>query len=291
MSKLTDSLHKLSRLQTFLFVPADRPERYIRALESGVGAVIIDLEDAVAPDKKDQARLTLAEKFETLPIEDKGRILIRINSSSTQWHAADCILIEQLSKQGLGGVMFPKAENVEDLNLLTNKLEEPTVLIPLIESVKGLDSINEIAIAPKVLRLAFGHLDFQVDTGLACDVEEIELTSVRLEFVLASKRAGLASPIDGVTTDWKDTARLEKDAQRSKRGGFGAKLCIHPIQVSTVQNVFNPTDLEILWAKRVIEAANLANGGVVSLDGRMVDMPVVLQAQRILTINNELDVS
>lgn len=159
------------------------------------------------------------------------------------------------------------------------------ILIPLIESGKGLDTVDAIAGAPQVLRLAFGHLDFQVDLGLSCDPDELELASVRLMLVMASRRADLPMPIDGVTADWKDVARLEKDAHRARRGGFGGKLCIHPSQVAIVQKAMGPTPDEVAWAKRVVEAAEAAAGGVVSLDGRMVDMPVVLHAQRLLALD------
>lgn len=132
--------------------------------------------------------------------------------------------------------------------------------------------------------MAFGHLDFQVDLGLSCDPDELELTSVRLALVMASRRANLTLPIDGVTVEWKDTARMDSDARRARRGGFGAKLCIHPSQVTIVQQALGPTPDEVAWAKRVVAAAQAAAGGVVSLDGRMVDMPVVLHAQRLLAL-------
>jgi citrate lyase subunit beta/citryl-CoA lyase len=275
----------LALARTFLFVPADRPERYGRALVAGPGGVIIDLEDAVSPENKVQARSTLAHAFAALATEDKRRILVRVNAFATQWHEEDRALVAQLSAQGLGGVVFPKAENAADLVPMAETVGRDGVLIPLIESVKGLDAIDAIASAPQVLRLAFGHLDFQVDLGLSCDPDELELASVRLKLVMASRRADLAMPIDGVTVDWKDVARLEKDALRARRGGFGAKLCIHPSQVPIVLEALGPTPDEVAWARRVLEAARAAAGGVVSLDGRMVDMPVVLHAQRLLALD------
>jgi citrate lyase subunit beta/citryl-CoA lyase len=128
----------------------------------------------------------------------------------------------------------------------------------------------------------FGHLDFQADLGLACDVDETELVPVRLALVAASRRAGLAAAVDGVTVALTDSERLASDAARSRRGGFGAKLCIHPSQVAIVNQAFSPTAAEIDWAQRVVAGSQAAGGGAFSLDGRMVDPPVLLLAQQTL---------
>ena len=152
----------------------------------------------------------------------------------------------------------------------------------MIESVAGLDAVDALAASPQVLCLVFGHLDFQADAGMACGPDEAELVPVRLALVLASRRAGLAPPVDGVTADWRDTARLTAEASRARRGGFGAKLCIHPDQVTGVAAAFSPSADELAWASRVCDAVRAAGGGVVNVDGRMVDGPVVKLAERLL---------
>ncbi|QDL37379.1 hypothetical protein EUB48_08915 [Rhodoferax sediminis] len=139
-----------------------------------------------------------------------------------------------------------------------------------------------LAASPQVVRLAFGNLDFQADLGLACDPDEAELVPVRLALVLASRRATLAAPIDGITASTTDPVRIQTDAQRSRRAGFGAKLCIHPAQVAVVNAALAPTPAELEWARRVLAAYAQAGGGVFSLDDRMVDAPVVRLAQRIV---------
>lgn len=133
--------------------------------------------------------------------------------------------------------------------------------------------------------MAFGHLDFQVDLGMACEPDEQELVPVRSALVLPSRNAGIAAPIDGVTVDWKDAGALERDAMRARRAGFGAKLCIHPDQVPIVVRSFGPTPAELVWAARVLAAWEASDGGVVSLDGRMVDAPVVQLAQRLIALD------
>jgi len=269
--------HPLAHARSFLFVPADRPQRHVRALASGADAVIVDFEDAVAPDRKAAARDGFA-----LPGADLPRVLLRINACGTPWHDGDLAVAARLAGEGLGGVMLPKAERAADLARVAEALGPQAVLVPLIESAAGLAAVDEIAAVPGVRRLAFGHLDFQADLGLACEADESELVPVRLALVLASRRAGLAPPIDGVTPDWRDTQRLAAEARRARRGGFGAKLCIHPDQVATVHAALSPSAEELAWARRVRAAIDAAGGGVANLDGRMVDAPVVRLAERLL---------
>lgn len=276
--------HPLALVNTFLFVPATRPERFAKALLSGAGGVIIDLEDAVAAADKLAARSALMAGVAALPAEQRARVLVRINAVGTAWHADDVAAAAGLVALGVAGVMLPKAERAEDLAVLAKALtgspEGQCVLVPLVESLAGLDALDDLARAPHVVRLALGHIDLQVDLGMACGDDESELASVRLALVMASRRAGLASPIDGVTTATGDAARLQRDAARSRRFGFGAKLCIHPAQVAGVHAAFAPTTQELAWSHRVLEAAHEHGSGAFSLDGRMVDAPVLRIAER-----------
>lgn len=271
----------LALARSFLFVPATRPERFAKALASGADAVIIDLEDAVAPTDKEVARQMLAQAWPGFSAAEGARVLVRVNASATAWHDADLTLLGQL---GVTNVMLPKAESAAHLAHVTGALGPACVLLPLIESVAGLDAADALAHSPQVLRLAFGNLDFQADAGMACGPDEPELTAVRLAVVLASRRAQLAAPVDGVTPGTQDTAQLERDVLRSRSGGFGAKLCIHPSQVALVNQAFTPSPSELDWARRVLAASAAAGGGVISLDGRMVDAPVLRLAQRTLAL-------
>ena len=269
----------LASARSFLFVPADRPERYAKALASGADAVIVDLEDAIAPAAKLAARQALVQAVPSLSAAERGRLLVRINAAGTPWHADDLAALRNLGPMAL---MVSKAEATANLAGIAAAMGPACALLPLIESVAGLDAIDALAACPQVLRLVFGHLDFQADAGLACGVDEAELVSVRLAIVLASRRASLAAAVDGVSPGTRDTAQLELDAARSRRGGFGGKLCIHPAQVALVNAAFTPGAAEIEWARRVQAAFTAAGGGVFSLDGRMVDAPVLRLAQRTL---------
>ena len=272
----------LAAARSFLFVPASRPDRFSKALASGAHAVIIDLEDAVAPSDKLAARTHLADAFGSFSVLERERVLVRINASGTPWFDDDLKLARQLAAQGLAGVMLPKAETVADLQRVAHAVGPACALLPLVESVAGLDAADALAAAPQVLRLAFGHLDFQADLGLACGPDETELVPVRLALVLASRRANKAAPVDGVTAATQDRALLQADVSRARRGGFGAKLCIHPRQVADVNAAFAPSAAELAWAQRVLAAFEAGAGGAFSLDGRMVDAPVLRLAQQTL---------
>ena len=268
---------------SFLFVPCTRPERLPKALQSGADMVIADWEDAVAPADKDRARDALLQACAQLAPAQCARLLVRINAADTAWHAQDVQALAQLvQRYGVAGVVLSKADSVAPIEAIGQAAGKACAVLPLIESVAGLDAANELAKAPQVARLAFGHLDFQVDAGLQCGIEEEELMTVRLALTLASRRGQLAPPVDGVTVDTRDAGRVARDAQRAQRLGFGAKLCIHPLQVQHVHSVFAPTPQAVAQAQRVQAAMEAARGAVCVLDGRMVDAPVLHLAQQTL---------
>jgi citrate lyase subunit beta/citryl-CoA lyase len=270
----------IANARSFLFVPGDRPERLPKALASAAHAVIVDLEDAVAVADKPLARRCAAEAIGALTAADRARVLVRISAVGAEWQEADVRLLMQLTPARIGGVVLAKAEEAHTIERIARAVTLPVV--PLVESAQGLYALDMVAKARGVARLAFGHLDFQLDLGMQCGHDERELDSVRLALVMASRRAGLAAPIDGVTTALDDDARLQADAQRSHRLGFGAKLCIHPKQAAIVNAAFAPSEGQLDWARRVVDAARQAKGGAFRLDGQMVDAPVLARAQALL---------
>ena len=142
-------------------------------------------------------------------------------------------------------------------------------------------SLTTLAAAPGVHRLVFGSIDFQLDLGMR-DAHEEELLYFRSQIVLASRLAGLAAPIDGVSTAIDDAEALHTDVQRARRLGFGGKLCIHPKQVAGVHRGFAPSADELAWAQRVLAASAAAGGAAIAVDGKMVDKPVLLRAAAIV---------
>jgi len=264
----------------FLFVPGTRPERFAKALDSGAGGVIIDLEDAVAPEEKETARNAVRAAWPSFTAEQKKRLVIRSNSPGSKFYSADLILAQELA---VACLLIPKSESMDEMNGAALVLPN-TALIPMIETAIGLDHLREITNANQVIRLALGNLDLQADLGMVCDPQETELQTARYQIVLASRVAQIAPPVDGVTPSTDDVARIQDDAERAKRMGFGGKLCIHPKQVGIVKAAFMPSEEELAWARRVIEADKASKGGAVKLDGRMIDRPVVLLAQRTIAI-------
>jgi citrate lyase subunit beta/citryl-CoA lyase len=270
----------LSDACSFLFVPATQPERYGKALASGADGVIIDLEDAVGLDDKAKAREILKNTWPSISIDQKHRIVFRCNAPGSSFYAADLVLAKELQVRHL---MIPKTESRDHINGAAEELKN-TAFIPMIETPLGLHHLNEIASAEQVLRLALGNLDMQVELGMSCDDNETEIDTARFMLVLASKLAQIAPPLDGVTPSTDDEPQIFAHAQKAKRFGFGAKLCIHPKQIPIIKRAFSPTVEEISWAKRVIAADNASNGQAVKVDGKMVDRPVVMLARRILRL-------
>lgn len=263
--------------RSYLFVPASRPDRIGKALAAGAGAVIVDLEDAVAPDAKNTARGALAAWL----AQASAPVLVRVNAAETEWFADDLALCGHAA---VAGVVLPKAERRADL-AHASAIAAGKRLYPLVETAAGYDAVRTLASAPGVERLVFGSIDFQIDLGV--DGELDELLVFRSGLVLASRLAGIRSPVDGVSTAIDDEATLRADVARSRKLGFGAKLCIHPKQVAVVNAAYLPSEAERDWARRVLDAAERSGGAAVAVDGKMVDKPVILKARAILDEGGE----
>lgn len=226
----------LSRARSFLLVPGHRPDRFDKAMDSSADAVVLDLEDAVAPDAKPSARAAIAAAWEGLRADGQVPVVFRINSPTQSAGADDLHWLKTMGTKLPAGIMVPKVESAEALAAVRAVL--PRVpLLPLIESAAGYASLAEVAAADGVLRLVVGHIDFIADAGLKCSEDERELDSLRFAVSMATRVAKLAPAVDGVTVRLDDDERLAEDTRRALRFGFGAKLCIHPRQLCIVQHV------------------------------------------------------
>ena len=261
--------------RSYLFVPADRPERFARALLAGADAVIVDLEDAVAPTRRADARHELARWLDS---PAAAPVAVRINAAQTADFAEDLRLC---THPRVRAVVVAKAEDPAALALVAASAPGRE-LLALVETAAGFDRLRELAHVAGVQRLVFGSIDFQADLGIEDDDEA--LLFFRSQLVLASRLAGLPAPVDGVTTALDSDEPVVREAARARRLGFGAKLCIHPRQVAAVHQGFAPAPAEIEWARRVLHASRAACGSAVAVDGRMVDAPVLLRAQRVLRL-------
>ena len=256
--------------RSYLFVPGNRPERFGRACGSGAHAVIVDLEDAVPAADKAQARATVAAW-----LSPEHPVLIRINGTTTPWFQDDLALC---ALPGVAGIVLSKAESVAEIAQLARC--GAAAIYPLIESAQGFLNCLAIARAPGVRRLLFGTIDFKLDLGIDGDREE--LLHFRSQLVLQSRIAGIAAPVDGVSTAIDDPRQLVEDTQHARKLGFAGKLCIHPNQIAHVHGCFRPGAQELAWARRVLAQAAQSNGAALALDGEMIDRPVILRAERVV---------
>lgn len=260
---------------TYLFVPGDRPERFTKALDSGADAVILDLEDAVAADAKNRARNEILQFVRAQPAQI-ARLVVRINDTASTWFAADLVLVREAA---VLHVMLPKVESTAQVALVRQVLSPTGRVLPLIETARGVRDVDAIAAMQGVSRLVFGTLDYGVDLNQSGDERGLIYPASRI--VIASRCAGLASAVAGVTPAIDNESLLQADIDFARAMGFGAKLCIHPRQVAAIRSGFAPSTADIAWAERMLAAAAGAKGAV-AVDGRMVDRPVLLKAQSIL---------
>lgn len=254
-----------------LFCPADRPERYAKAAERA-DAVILDLEDAVAPDAKAAAREALVAQ----PL-DPERTIVRVNAAGTEDHALD---LEALARTGYRTVMLAKAESADDLARL-----RPFHIIALCETARGVVSARELAARDGVIGLMWGAEDLVASLGgtssrtTAGGYRDVARLA-RAEVLLAAGGHGKAA-IDAVHVDIADVDGLEAEARDAAASGFAATACIHPSQVDTIRTAYAPADQEVAWARAVLDAA-AGERGVFRFEGRMVDEPVLRHARAVL---------
>lgn len=261
--------------RTMLFVPGDKPALFAKAAASGADAYIADLEDAVAPAGKEQARAATVEGVASAP----G--VVRINAAGTPWHDDDLAAVRRAD--GVTGVLLPKAERADVVAAVAGALDG-LPLILLVESALGVRDAAALAQVPGVSRLCFGNLDFALDAGIEPrSDDEDELLYARSAIVTASRAAGLPGPLDGIVGDFKNAELLTRRTRRAFDLGFRGKLCIHPSQVAVVHDAILPADEEIAWARRIVDGAGDLQGAAVQVDGEMVDRPVLLKARDILT--------
>lgn len=269
---------------TWLFVPGNRPDRFAKAFASGADRIILDLEDAVAIDDKAAAR-TAISGWMAQAGELRAKTVIRINDAASDEHAHD---IAMAAKCGAPCIMLPKCEAAGDVAALLSQLPAQVSVVALVETAKGMLAAQAIASAPGVTRLAFGSLDYMADLDLPADSPALDMAAAHI--AVASRAAGLPTPLAGVTPDL-DGARVTADMAHARTLGFGAKMCIHPTQIAAVRAALAPSASEISWAQKVLQAWRSASSGAIQVDGRMVDRPVVLKAERIAAMASVLSAS
>ena len=263
--------------RTLLFVPGDRPERFAKALAAGADAVCIDLEDAVAPAAKAGARETVRAFLADRTGGDGAHLGVRVNAVGEPAAAED---LAMLAAAQVRFVMVPKVQGAADLAQATAALGPGAPpLWQIVESAEAIRCVWEIAAAPGVGGVLFGGADYAADLG--CTLEWDALLYARGALAAACARAGVEL-MDVPHLDVPDLADLEASTRRVKAMGFTGRACIHPSQVAPVAGVFAPTAAELERARRVCEAFDAAGGAAALLDGKLIELPVIRAARRIL---------
>lgn len=265
-------------IQSMLFVPGNKPDRFAKALASGADSVCIDLEDAVPAEMKVEARTAATEAVALDP-----RIAIRINALSTKAGVADLIaLAEAMVRPSL--VYMPMVENEAEVRIAGSVLSDATVaFVPLIETIKGLANATDIAANPSVAMLMFGGADFSAQLGV--DLAWEPLMVARSQLVMAAAGAGKGA-IDVPWIHFEDMAGLTDETRKAKALGFTAKGAIHPAQIAPIHDVYRPTAAQIEEAQEAEKAFNDAGRAAVRFRGRMLDTPVMTRYRQILAIGD-----
>jgi len=278
-------------LRTLLFVPGNQERRIEKARSVPADALILDLEDSVPVSKKDSARRTVAASLDGLALSEQ-EVFVRINSLSTPYAMPD---IKAVVTRGLRGICLPKSESVDDIHkadvLIADAEKEAGLevgsmgLLALVETPKGIINAYEIASAsPRILGVIFGAEDYALEMGINRTGSEIYYP--RMVIAIACHAANVLA-IDCVYTDVRDNEGLIKETRLVGQMGFQGKLVIHPDQVGPVNQTFIPSEEELVYARRVVEAFKVALGqgqASTSLDGKMIVAPVAERAKKLLDL-------
>lgn len=284
--------------RSYLFAPGDNERLLGKVFEAGADAVVLDLEDAVAPERKPQARQLVATLLNQPLLNSRGSVplvYVRINAVTTSFWQED---IAAVVSPALRGIRLAKAESAEEVHAVDaalSKAESMAGIAPgtltitaTIESAAGVMAAGEIARAPRVEAFTFGAADFARDIGADVDEAETQTLYARSHLVLASRAAGIRPPIASVYTRIKDLEGLRATTEASRRLGFFGRSCIHPSQVSIINEVFTPSAEQVAEAREIIaafEQAMAAGSAAVAMsNGQFVDQPIVERARAIVAL-------
>ncbi len=276
--------------RALLYMPGDNWKMITKSITLGVDSICMDMEDGAAITKKAEARATIVKALQELDFGASEK-LARINSVGSGWEKDD---IEAVLPYRPDGIVIPKVESFEQVEWASRIIEAAElkygwpinsirVLIG-VETAKGILNLKEIASHPRLDAIIFGGEDFAASIGATRTIDAIELLYARQAVVVACAAFDLQA-IDIVTIDYKDINALRIESEFGARLGFVGKQIIHPAQVEPVQTAFTPNDEAITYAKRIVEtfeASQKEGKGAYSLDGKMIDMPLLRNARKVL---------
>ncbi|MBK3577996.1 CoA ester lyase [Streptomyces sp. MBT65] len=260
---------------TWLYVPGDRPPIVAKALVAGADVVVVDLEDAVAPDRKDYARAATAE----LLSEPQLDVHVRVNALDSPWAADDLRALAPLP--GVSGLRLPKVTSAEEVVAVAENANG-LPLYALLETALGVERAFSIGCAhPSLHGIALGEADLRADLGVR---EDAGLDWSRSRVIVAARAAGLNPPPQSVHPDIRDLDGLAASCAHGRALGFLGRAAIHPRQLPVIESAFLPTDRELEQAETIVKAAMREEGAQALPDGQFIDAAVVAAAQRTLTL-------
>ena len=272
--------------RSFIFTPGTRPELLSKAFESGADIVCLELEDGVAPDEKNKARQNVVKLLKRAPVRESCELVVRVNSLRTRFGLDD--LVAFLDTPPPLTIMLPKVESEDEVKIIDDLFLESNQQINLqiiIETNKGLEACFEIAqSSPNITALFFGGVDMAAD--LRCSGTWDSLLYARSKLVHAAAAANIDS-LDVPFLDLNDENGLLEQATLAKELGFSGKGAIHPKQIPVINSIFTPSPEEIAYAVRVIEEFKKAESGLVVIDGKLIEKPVLREMERKLTFINQ----
>lgn len=276
--------------RALLYMPGDNWKMITKSVTLGVDSICMDMEDGTAINKKDLARATIVKALLELDF-GKSEKLARINSVGSGWEKDDIEIVLPYHPEG---IVIPKVESFEQVEWAGKIIEAAELkygwpvnsirILIGVETAKGILNLREIAAHPRLDAIIFGGEDFAASIGAVRTKDAVELLYARQAVIVACAANDLQA-IDIVTIDYKDIESLRTESEFGARLGFSGKQIIHPAQVEPVQTAFTPNDEAVAYARRIVETfeTNQKEGkGAYSLDGKMIDMPLVKNAQKVL---------
>ena len=266
------------RWRSVLFAPGGRPDLVAKLPRAGADAVVIDLEDGVPADSKDAVRATLPALIDALGPADRRHVLVRVNALATAWSDDDLRAAVELP---VGGVVVPKVEEPDQVGTVRTRLPDDWVVLVGLETAMGVHrAVDVLAAGPDAAY--FGAEDYIGDVGGVRTTGGDEVLYARSHVALAARLAGVPA-VDQVVTAIREPDAFRRDALAGRAIGYAGKLCVHPDQVAIAHECFSVTAEQLDWACRVLaiaEREGAAGRGAFSVDGQMVDEPMIRRARQ-----------
>ncbi len=283
--------HKISVRRSFIFTPGLKPEMFPKAISSGADMVCIELEDGIAIKDKDEARKNTFKALETLEVKSGVELVVRVNCQRTKFGLMDLEAVVS-SKTNVKAIMLPKVKTPDEITFIDDMLTDcglDTDLHVIMETNEALESIYDIAHASnRIVALYFGGVDMAAELRVPNKYKNLIYARSRLVHAGASVGVDV---IDVPYLDLEDMDGMKKEAELVRDLGFTGKGSIHPKQINMLNEIFTPSKEEIIKAKKIVDQFNESDTGLVVIDGKLIEKPVLREMQRKILIADKINQS